>query len=88
MDDLKALLHRLAEAIHRPADHPLAELSAAVDALEGAPEPAAPVAPDPAPQAEPSDPDTPAPVFQPAPAPFGSETAPEGASFPVQHDPS
>ena len=38
MSDLTDLLHRLAEAIHRPADHPLDELTAAVDALEGAPE--------------------------------------------------
>lgn len=77
MEDLKALLHQLAEAIHRPADHPLEDLSAAVDALEGAPGPVPASAPDPAPSPEPSEPDTPAPVFQPAPAPFGSESEPE-----------
>ena len=86
MSDLTDLLHRLAAAVHRPADHPQAELDKAIDGLEEAPEPIDPAAPAPAPQAEPMpDPDTPA-VFPAAPAPFGSETAPEGASFPVQPD--
>lgn len=76
MSDLTDLLHRLAEAIHRPADHPLEELSAAVDALEGTPGPSALLAA-PAPQDEPSDPDTPAPVFTETPAPFGTESQPE-----------
>ena len=75
-EDLRALLHRLAEAIHRPSDHPLDELAAAVDALEGAPAASDPAAPE-APAAEPiPEPDTPA-VFPAAPAPFGTETDPE-----------
>ena len=87
MSDLTGLLHRLAAAVHRPADHPQAELDAAIDGLEGAPGHDDPAAPAPVPQAEPMpDPDTPA-VFPAAPAPFGTESAPEGASFPVQPDP-
>jgi len=76
MSDLAALLHRLAEAIHRPADHPLAELAAAIDALDGAPGHETPAAPAPVPPAEPMpEPDTPA-VFPAAPAPFGTESQP------------
>jgi hypothetical protein len=80
MSDLTDLLHRLAAAVHRPADHPQAELDAAIDELEEAPGTAASPA-SPAPSPEPSDPDTPAPAF-------GSESAPEGARFPVQPGPS
>lgn len=76
MSDLTDLLHRLAEAIHRPSDHPLDELSAAVDALEGAPE-AKPAESAPAPQDQPSEADTPAPVFQ------GTESAPETPAAPA-----
>ena len=77
MSDLQDLLHRLAEAIHRPADHPLEELSAAVDALEGAaPESAPPANPPGTPADQPSEPDTPA-VFPAAPAAFGTESEPE-----------
>jgi hypothetical protein len=57
------LLHRLIDAIYRPADHDQTELHAAVDAL--APE-------SPAKAKLPSEPDTPAPVF-------GTESQPESA---------
>jgi hypothetical protein len=72
---LADVLHTLADAIHRPADHPAAELHAAIDGLDGAPDNCAPAAP--APPADPMPgPDAPA-VFGDAPAPFGTETAPE-----------
>jgi hypothetical protein len=75
MSDLHDLLADLARAVHRPADHPLDDLLAAVDALEGAPAPVTPApepAPVPAPEVQPSDPDTPSPVF-------GTESQPESA---------
>lgn len=74
----RELLAMFAEAIHRPADHPLGELLAAVDACVGG-APAKPTPqPPPAPPAEPSDPDTPAPMFTTPPAPFGTEGQPGG----------
>jgi hypothetical protein len=71
---LADVLHTLADAIHRPADHPAAGLHTAIDGLDGAPGNCAPAAP-----APPTD-----PMPEPdAPAVFGTETAPEGASFPA-----
>jgi hypothetical protein len=71
-EQLLAILHMLADAIHRPADYPAAELHAVISVLSGAP--AAPQPP--APQDEPMPQlDAPA-VFQPAPAAFGTESEP------------
>lgn len=87
MSALTDVLHRLAEAAHRPADHPLDELAAAIDALEGAPDPgpAAPPqpAPGPAPHPDISEPDTPAPIFPPPPV----TTSVSGQIFPAEPAP-
>jgi hypothetical protein len=71
-EQLLAILHMLADAIHRPADYPAELLHGAISVLGGAP--AAPQPP--APQDEPMpQPDTPA-VFGDAPAAFGTESEP------------
>lgn len=80
---LADILDVFAAAIHRPSDHPAGELhDLAARLRDSETEPEAP----PASELHP-DPDTPAPMFSPAPAPFGTESQPEGASFPASSQP-